>query len=137
MLWTTVRGALVLLAALVVAWSVVSHRAVGQEERARELATRVAFGNVPARQIDEALADVRSAGRYRADRGPLIAEGALLYAAGRRTEAAEIARRAIDEEPDNVEAWFLAYSSAGDEQGRAAAKREVARLNPWAADDLP
>ncbi len=96
MLWTMARGALVLLAALVVAWSVLSHRAVGQEERGRELAPRAAFGNVPARQIDEALDDLRSAARYRADRGPLIAEGALLYAARRRAEAAEIARRAID-----------------------------------------
>jgi hypothetical protein len=134
---TTVRGALVLLAALVVAWSILSHRAVGQEEQGRELAARAAFGDVPRPEIDQALDDLRSAGRYRADSGPLIAEGALLYAADRRAEAAEIGRRATAEESENVEAWFLVYSAARDERQRAAARREVARLNPWAADDLP
>ena len=80
---------------------------------------------------------LRSAARYRADKGPLVAEGALLFAARRRADAAAIARRATDNEPDNLDAWFLAYSAASGERERAAAKREVARLNPWAADELP
>jgi hypothetical protein len=134
---TMVRVALVVLAAPVVAWSVLSHRAVGQEERGRELATRAAFGSVPDAEIEQALDDLRSAARYRADKGPLIAEGALLFAARRRADAAAIARRATDDEPDNLDAWFLAYSAASSERERAAAKRQVARLNPWAADELP
>jgi hypothetical protein len=36
-----------------------------------------------------------------------------------------------------VEAWFLAYATAPDDRLRRAAKHEVARLNPWAADELP
>jgi hypothetical protein len=134
---TMARVALVVLAALAVAWSVLSHRAVGQEERGRETATRAAFGNVPGAEIERALDDLRSAARYRADQGPLVAEGALLFAAGRRAAAAVIARRATDEEPDNLNAWFLAYSAASGKRERAAAKRHVARLNPWAADELP
>lgn len=126
-----------LLAAPVVAWSILSHRAAAQEEQGRELAARAAFGSVPPAEIEGALDDLRSAGRYRADKGPLIAEGALLSAAGRRAEAAEVARRATDEEPDNLEVWFLAYSAARDEQERAAARRQVARLNPWAVERLP
>jgi hypothetical protein len=134
---TLVRGVLVLLAALAVAWSVLSYRAVEVEDDARELATRAAFGNVPAAQVEQALDDLRAAARYTAGNGPLIEEGVLLYAVGRRSEAAEIARRATTDEPDNLEAWFLAYSAAAGERSRAAAKREVGRLNPWAGDRLP
>jgi hypothetical protein len=133
---TLVRGALVLLAALMVGWSVLSYRAVSAEQDARKLAARAAFGNVPGAQIEQALDDLRAAARYTAGNGPLIEEGVLLYAADRRSEAAEIARRATADEPDNLEAWFLAYSAALGEGSRAAAKREVGRLNPWAGDRL-
>jgi hypothetical protein len=134
---TTVRGALVLTAALVVTWSILSYRAVGQEEKGRELAARAAFGSVPGAQVEQALGDLRSARRYRMDNGPLIARGVLLYAAGRRAAAAEIGRRATDKEPDNLDAWFLAYSAAPDARQRDAARREIARLDPWAARRLP
>jgi hypothetical protein len=134
---TLVRGFLVLLAALAVVWSVLSYRAVGADEEARKLATRAVFGNASGARIEAALDDLRAAARYTAGNEPLIEEGVLLYAVGRRGEAAEIARRATADEPDNLEAWFLAYSAASDERSRSAAKREVNRLNPWAGDRLP
>jgi hypothetical protein len=134
---TLARGVLVLLAAGVVAWAALSYYAVGAEQDARKLANRVAFGHVPSAQINQAVDDLHRAERYSLSNGPLVAEGVLVYAAGRRREASEIARRATAAEPDNLDARFLEYSAAPDARSRAAAKREVARLNPWAGDSLP
>jgi hypothetical protein len=132
-----IRGAIVAGAGLVVAWCVLSYRGVGIEEDAEQLAARASLRALPAEVIEDAREDLRSAGRFSADNTALLTEGSLLSASRRRAEGAAIARRATEEEPDNVVAWILAYATAPDAAERAAAKREVARLNPWAADELP
>jgi hypothetical protein len=127
----------VVLAALVVAWCAASYRAVGVEEDANALVSRAAFEDVSRAEMERAREDLQSASRFNADGTARILEGALLFASDRTVEAAAVARRATAEEPDNVEAWLLTYAVAPDGAAKQEAKREVRRLNPWAADAPP
>lgn len=125
------------LAVLAVAWLVLNVRGVELEADGQALADRAQKRPVPAAEIERAREELRSARRFRVDSSPRLIEAALLVVSERRSEAARLARELVELEPDNAEAWLLAYASAPDRRERERAKREVIRLNPWSGELLP
>lgn len=84
--------------------------------------------------VNAALDDYAKAGRLSPDQTPLIHQGELLLATGRKAEAASVVARATDAEPDNLQAWFLAWVVADPKtqpREKAHAKAELLKLNPW------
>jgi hypothetical protein len=132
------RVALVAVAALVLAWLGAGLRAVNLEQDG----TRVADAdtrNLSPEKVRAARDDLRDARWLNADPSPLLAESRLLAGAGRYREAAGLVRRAVDDEPENVDAWLVYYVVAlasGDRAGQQQARREVKALNPYAADAI-
>jgi hypothetical protein len=134
--WILIRGALVVGALVVVAWLAFSLRAIDLQADAESTIARVRGGGVGTSEIDEAQRQLRRADRHNPDLTPQLDEGLLLFFAGRRAEAYSVALRATAKEPENVQAWTLAYLSAPDQGVEADAKRKVQRLNPWLGDTL-
>jgi hypothetical protein len=127
-----VRPALVVLALIVGVWLAFGLRSVRLMDDGDAVMARASHAT-PA-EVDSALADYAKAGRLSPDQAPLIHQGELLLAAGRQGEAAAIARRATEVEPDNLQAWYLAWRAAfphtpAEEQ----AKQRLIELNPWFA----
>jgi hypothetical protein len=60
----------------------------------------------------------------------------LLMYAGKTPEAYGVALTTVAKEPENAQAWTLAYQTAPDRGAKAEAKRRVQRLNPWLGDTL-
>ena len=79
---------------------------------------------------------VESAQSLTADPAPELIEGRLSVASGRRGEAVAFAIRVIAEEPENVDAWYLAHVSSEDPKGLALTRRRVRELNPLLGDQL-
>jgi hypothetical protein len=88
-------------------------------------------GDLSASELRAALEDFHDARSFSADRGPLLNEGFLLAANGRRVAAYRAARRVIDEEPENTQAWFLARLSAPNRRAANAAGRRLEELSPF------
>jgi hypothetical protein len=129
-----IRCALVVIALLVAAWLALGVRAVALENDAQLVINRARAGPIPAAETNKALDDLAKAGRLSPDQAPLIHQGELLAAVGRDDEARAVARRATDAEPDNLQAWFLAWVVADpDPVAKAHAKARVLELNPWFA----
>jgi hypothetical protein len=128
----TIRGALVVLALLVVAWLGFGVRGVRLESDADAVLRQAQSGPVAPAAVDAALDDYAKAARLSPDQTPLIRQGQLLWAAARKAEARAVAERATEAEPDNLQSWFLAWVVAdpGTRQ-KAHAKAEVLKLNPW------
>ena len=129
---SAIRPALVLLAVVVGVWLVFGLRSVLLIDDGDEVLAQARAGNVSAEQVDAGMADYARAGRLSPDQTPLIDQGALLYAVGRKAEAEEVGRRATEVEPDNLQAWYLAWVVAPPKTpAKAAAERRVLALNPW------
>jgi tetratricopeptide (TPR) repeat protein len=82
---------------------------------------------------------LRSARFLSADKTPLMNEGLLLYATGRRAEGIAAERRLVAQEPDNLDAWLALvymYSTSRDTKEAARALRRVRTLNPLAQERL-
>jgi hypothetical protein len=132
-----IRSALVGIALLAGAWLALGVRAVALEDDGQAVIKRARAGPVPAAQVNSALVDLAKAGRLSPDQAPLIHQGELLAAVGRDDEARAVAKRATDEEPDNLQAWFLEWSLSGsDTQAKARAKARLLELNPLSAYEL-
>jgi hypothetical protein len=130
----TVRSALVVTALLVGAWLALGVRAVALETDAREVIAKARSGRIPPAEVNKALDDLAKAGRLSPDQGPVIRQGELLAAAGRDDEARAVAKRVTEAEPDNLQAWFLAWVVADpDKRAKAHAKQRLLELNPWFA----
>jgi tetratricopeptide (TPR) repeat protein len=129
-----IRSALVVMALLVGAWLALGVRAVALENDSESVLNRARAGPIPAAEANKALDDLAKAGRLSPDQGPLINQGELLAAVGRDDEARAVAKRATDAEPDNLQAWFLAWVVADpDPVAKAHAKARLLELNPWFA----
>jgi hypothetical protein len=126
-----VRALLVVLAALVLAWLALGLRAVRLEDQAQATIDRARAGPVTDVDVEQARDNLSEARRYSPDEGPAIREGQLLEAAGRKAEADFIGRSLVSKEPDSLQAWFLAWVAAGDEQWKAQALSHLRRLNPF------
>src|SRR5919108_534735 len=77
---------------------------------------------------------LQRAQRFNADKVPLLTESFLLRLTGQRDDAAELAERAVSEEPDNADGWIILSGVTDDPQRAAEALRMVRALNPLAAD---
>lgn len=124
---------MVALAAAAVAWLAVSYSGTQELERGQALADRHQPGTLTSARMSAAVDDLDLGRRFSADGAYLLTEGALRLAAGRRREAADIAREATEREPDNLDAWLFAYAASEGGVRRRQIRREIARLNPWAA----
>jgi hypothetical protein len=126
-----VRALLVVLAALVLAWLALGLRAVRLEDQAQATIDRARAGPVTELDVEQARDHLQEARRFSPDNGPAIREGQLLEAAGRKAEADFIGRVVALEEPDNLQAWFLAWVAATDQPAKKHALSELRRLNPY------
>jgi len=124
-----VRTALVIVAVLAGAWLVLGVRAQDLQSEA----------TAPSPDVGRSLDSLRSARLLSVDKEPLMDEGLVLFASGRREEGLAIAERVVAEEPDNVDAWFALYTlylASRDPKLTAHAARRVQALNPLIGDRL-
>jgi hypothetical protein len=126
------RTALIGIALLAGAWLVLGIRALDLNSEARTSSSNPS-------EVKSALSSLRDAGLLSVDKEPLLNEGLLLYATGRRAEGIATEKRLVAEEPDNLDAWLALvymYSTSNDPKRAAYAGRRVRALNPLAADRL-
>jgi hypothetical protein len=141
-----VRGALVAVAVLLLAWLALSLRAVelSADGAAVLKRARVGEGLGRAHGISHAEAQrgldlLRRAQRFNADSQPLLDETSLLIVMGKPREAMTVARRVLADEPENVIAWTLLIVSSrrvGDTTTATQAALRVRALNPLFARTL-
>ena len=122
---------------------VLSFRSVELESEGEAVVATAQRGPVTADELAHGRSLLHRARRFSADQGPRIIEGVLLDSARRPEEAAAVAEHAVEDEPDNVDAWIVLYLALSDLEGserhttRAAeALRMVRRLNPLAGRAL-
>ena len=136
------RAVLLVIVAVVGAWLSLGLRATFRERNGEGVLARAQLAQAqerPPPNGDEVLAgqlQLEGARRFSPDQGPLISEGLLLAAVGRIDEGEIVARRVLAEEPENVQAWYLAYISATSPDNATRALRRVEELNPWLAEQL-
>jgi predicted Zn-dependent protease len=127
-----IRSGLALLALLAVAWLGSGLRSARLQDDGDAVLANATFGPIPAAQVKSAEDDYAEAGRLSPDQTPLIHQGQLLYAVGRRGDALGVAHRATAAEPDNLQAWYLTFQATPPGSAeRAYAKKRVEALNPW------
>jgi hypothetical protein len=134
---TLIRGAVVLFAVVVAAWLAVSYRDAELQQRGRAVELHAQEKSLSRAEVRRGRDLLHRSRRLRADITPLISEAGLLINVGRKKEAAAIARRITGMEPDNVDAWYVAYGTAPTPRKSRQALDQIRRLNPWAADALP
>ena len=128
---TLVRGALVATALLAGVWLALGYHAIGLREEGEAVLERVGRAPLQPEEVERARDAFRGARRLSVDQDPVVDEGLLLIAAGRRREAANVARRATEAEPENSRAWFLAFAAAQNPRRSEEARRRLSDLNPW------
>jgi hypothetical protein len=127
-----IRLALVGLALVVGAWLALGARGVRLIDDGDAVLAKARVGDVPPAEVNAGLDDYAKAGRLSPDLTPLIRQGQLAYAADRQADAAVIARRATAAEPDNLQAWYLAWVVAPPKTpAKQHAEDMVLKLNPW------
>jgi predicted Zn-dependent protease len=129
-----IRGVLLVLALLAGVWLAFGIQSVRLTDDADAVLAQARKGPVSAKQVDAAVDDYHKARRLSPDEMPLISEGQLLLATGRQADARQVAIRAIQKEPDNLQTWFFAWVAAEaqhDKLGVRTAKRRILELNPW------
>jgi hypothetical protein len=127
-----IRFALVGLALVVGAWLALGLRGVRLMDDGDAVLAKAQAGEVPAAEVNAGLDDYAKAGRLSPDLTPLIRQGQLAYAAGREHDASVIAQRATEAEPDNLQAWYLAWVVAPPKTpAKQHAEDKVLDLNPW------
>ena len=124
-----VRAAFLALAMLVVAWLAVGYRDVELTDEGTQALLSGRGGPVGAGDLRRGQRALQDARFLSPNLTPLVDEGYLLAAAGRRDAAAAVARRATAEEPENVDGWLLTYLTA-PERERAAVRRRIGELDP-------
>jgi Flp pilus assembly protein TadD len=112
-------------------WLALGYHSARLEEEGEAALERAGRGPLQPDEVERAQDAFRGARRLSVDQNPLVDEGLLLVAAGRRHEAANLAARATEREPENSRAWFLALASAPDRERAAEARRRLRELNPW------
>jgi hypothetical protein len=130
------RGALIVLALLAGGWLAVGLKVVDLEEEGNAAFERARQGSLSRADLAEARHALQSADGLAVDPTHRLIEGRLLVAAGEREQAGRLALLVLAEEPENVDAWYLAYLSAGNPEGRALTRRRVDQLNPLLGDQL-
>jgi hypothetical protein len=130
------RALLVAVAVAVGAWLVFSLRVVDLQASGEATLKRAEHGRISAAELAGGLDDLRRADRHNPDLTPLLDQGWLLYAAGRRQDALVIGLKAASKEPENVQPWILVYLTAPNPHAAIPAAAKVRQLNPWLGDSL-
>jgi hypothetical protein len=133
------RCALIAVALVAAAWLAVGVRALDLESAARTAAYADGNASLSPMERERGRSALRDARLLSVDRKPLLDEGLLLFAAGRRQQGIAIAERVVREEPDYLEArtaLYYMYSVSGDTRRAALVARKVRSVNPLAADTL-
>jgi hypothetical protein len=130
------RCTLIAVALVAGAWLAVGLRVVTLEEKGEKAVESARRKPLDRAEIERARNALESAQSLTADPAPELIEGRLSVASGRRGEAVAFAIRVIAEEPENVDAWYLAHVSSEDPKGLALTRRRVRELNPLLGDQL-
>jgi hypothetical protein len=138
-----VRFVLVAIALIAGAWIVVSLRSVELESEGEAVLARAQRGTITADELSRGRRLLHRARRFSADQSPRIVESVLLNTARRPEQAAAVAERVVDVEPDNVDAWIVLYLALSDLEGAARDTKQAAEvlrmvrsLNPLAGEVL-
>ena len=120
-----------------------SLRSVELESEGQAVVARAQRGPITAYELSRGRSFLERARRFSTDQRPRIVEGVLFDSARRPEQAAAVAERVVEDEPDNVDAWIVLYLALSDLHGaardtrRAAeALRAVRSLNPLAGEAL-
>jgi hypothetical protein len=128
---SVVRIALVALAVVVLAWLAFGFRAVRLTDQADAVVERAHAGQVSEADFQQARDRLHKAERLNPDRSPDLTDGELLYATGHDREAVELAKGVIAAEPENAQAWYIAYVAEKNRPVRLARLARLRQLNPW------
>lgn len=128
---------MLVLALVAGTWLMSSFRSVELEADGQALADQARSQPISAANLRHARDALQDAGHFTTDMSPQVTEAQLLANAGRRAQAASIALRVTDEEPENFGAWVVVYANSPDRTQSAQARRRVASLNPSLGDLLP
>jgi tetratricopeptide (TPR) repeat protein len=134
-----IRCGLVALALAAGAWLVLGYRAVELEADATTVAPGARTAGLSSEEAMRALDSLDRARLLSADTRPLLNEGLLLFATGRREEGIAVAKQVVAEEPENIDGWlslYYLYLAEGNSNGATDAARKVRALNPLAGDEL-
>jgi predicted Zn-dependent protease len=134
-----IRWGLVALALAAGAWLVLGYRAVELEADATTVSPGATRTDLSPEEASDALYSLRRARKLSADNRPLLNEGLLLFAMGRREEGLGVVERVVAEEPENIDGWLSLYYlnlAKGNREAAAEAAAEVQALNPLAGDEL-
>lgn len=127
------RVLLVVAALAAVAWLAAGLRATNLAKEGEAFVQAARGEEIMPEDVRYGRDLLRRAQRFNADLEPRLQEGFLLILARKHAPAREVANDAVVEEPENAEAWYLAYlvaQATGDEAGAARARRELRILNP-------
>ncbi len=131
-----IRCTLIALALLAGAWLAVGLRVVALEEEGNTAFERARQGSLSGAEVARARDALESVDALTADPTHRLIEGRLLAAVGQGDQAGSLALLVLAEEPENVDAWYLAHVLAGNPEGRALTRRRIRRLNPLLGDQL-
>jgi hypothetical protein len=124
-----VRAAFLALALLLLAWLAVGYRDVELTDEGNAVLVRARDAPIAPDDLRRGQRALQDARLLSPSLTPLLDEGYLLAAAGRRAEALAIATRATAEEPENVDGWVLTYVTVGERE-RATVRRKIGELDP-------
>jgi hypothetical protein len=118
------------------AWLAVGLHVIALEEEGEKAIESARRHPLDRAEIQRARDALESAQSLTADPAPELIEGRLSAATGMKDEAVAFAIRVIAEEPENVDAWYLAHLWTEDPSGLALSRRRVRELNPRLGDQL-
>ena len=134
-----IRCGLVALALAAGAWLVVGYRAVELEADATTVDPGARTARLSSGETRRALDALDRARLLSVDTRPLLNEGLLLFATGRRDKGVAVVNRVVAEEPENIDGWlslYYLYLAEGNSSDAAQAARKVRALNPLAGNEL-
>lgn len=121
------------------AWLVVGYRAVELAADATTVDPGARTARLSSGETRRALDALDRARLLSVDTRPLLNEGLLLFATGRRAEGVAVVKRVVAEEPENIDGWlslYYLYLAEGNSSDAAEAARKVRALNPLAGNEL-
>ena len=134
-----VRATLVAVALVAAGWLIAGLRATDAESEGAAIVNSPR-GKISPDEVRRGLDILRDARRFNADKEPEINQVILLLSvSGSTSKALALAEQVVDEEPQNVNAWFALWAASLAAGDRARADRgisEVRRLDPLRARAL-
>jgi hypothetical protein len=133
------RVLLTMVALLALAWLAAGLRATELAEDGAAVVLSAQRGPIPPAEARRGHDLLQRAGELNADLDPLLRRGFLFLLTRDKASALDIADDAVEREPENANAWYLAYlvaQSYGDEGDSARTLRVLRALNPVLADTL-